>query len=152
MTGVLGLFLGPRLQDWDAEGSIVSYLQEATQGSWGEEALQGPHSFQRTVSRSWEHEEVLGSAPERAHAEQPEAGRDRRPQGPSEWMQEAVSTFSRHVKVRARGEPPLILQPEGQAWGSCSLAQAPSRACVPALKIAAVAYLFLFPRVCLLDP
>ncbi|XP_022427005.1 ankyrin-1 isoform X8 [Delphinapterus leucas] len=87
-----------RLQDWGAEGSIVSYLQEATQGSWGEEALQGPHSFQRTVIRSWEHEEVLGSAPERAHTEQPEAGRDRRPQGPSEWMQEAVSTFSHHVK------------------------------------------------------
>ncbi|XP_067577928.1 ankyrin-1 isoform X11 [Pseudorca crassidens] len=87
-----------RLQDWDAEGSIVSYLQEATQGSWGEETLQGPHSFQRTVSRSWEHEEVLGSAPERAHTEQPEAGRDRRPQGPSEWMQEAVSTFSHHVQ------------------------------------------------------
>ncbi|XP_049560136.1 ankyrin-1 isoform X10 [Orcinus orca] len=87
-----------RLQDWDAEGSIVSYLQEATQGSWGEEALQGPHSFQRTVSRSWEHEEVLGSAAERAHTEQPEAGRDWRPQGPSEWMQEAVSTFSHHVQ------------------------------------------------------
>ncbi|XP_060147448.1 ankyrin-1 isoform X6 [Globicephala melas] len=87
-----------RLQDWDAEGSIVSYLQEATQGSWGEETLQGPHSFQRTVSRSWEHEEVLGSAPERAHTEQPEAGRDRIPQGPSEWMQEAVSTFSHHVQ------------------------------------------------------
>ena len=152
MTGVLGLFLGPRLQDWDAEGSVVSYLQEAARGSRGEEALQGPLSFQRTISGSWEHEEVLGSAPERAHTEQPEADRDRRPQGPREWMQEAVSTFSRQVKVRAPGEPPLKLQPEGRAWGSCSLAQAPSRACFPALKIVAVASLFLFPHVCLLDP
>ncbi|KAJ8791300.1 hypothetical protein J1605_004347 [Eschrichtius robustus] len=88
-----------RLQDWDAEGSIVSYLQEATRGSLGEEAVQGPHSFQRTISRSWEHEEVLGSAPERTHTEQPEADRDRRPQDPREWMQEAVSTFSRQVKA-----------------------------------------------------
>ncbi|XP_057393187.1 ankyrin-1 isoform X3 [Balaenoptera acutorostrata] len=87
-----------RLQDWDAEGSVVSYLQEAARGSRGEEALQGPLSFQRTISGSWEHEEVLGSAPERAHTEQPEADRDRRPQGPREWMQEAVSTFSRQVK------------------------------------------------------
>eukprot|EP00069_Balaena_mysticetus_P016272 bmy_09723T0 len=93
-----------RLQDWDAEGSIVSYLQEATQGSWGEEALQGPHSFQRTISRSWEHEEVLGSAPERTHTEQPEADRDRRPQGPREWMQEAVSTFSRQALEGQTGE------------------------------------------------
>ncbi|XP_066878766.1 ankyrin-1 isoform X3 [Kogia breviceps] len=87
-----------RLQDWDAEGSIVSYLQEATRSSWGEEALQSPHSFQRTISRSWEHEDVLGSAPERTHTEQPEADRDRRPQGPRQWMQEAVSTVSHQVK------------------------------------------------------
>uniref|UniRef100_A0A8C5YFI8 Ankyrin 1 n=1 Tax=Microcebus murinus TaxID=30608 RepID=A0A8C5YFI8_MICMU len=37
-----------RLQGWDEEGSIASYLQEAAQGSWQEEALPGPHSLQRT--------------------------------------------------------------------------------------------------------
>ncbi|XP_045391691.1 ankyrin-1 isoform X2 [Lemur catta] len=38
-----------RLQDWDEEGSIASYLHDAAQGSWQEEAPPGPHSFQRTI-------------------------------------------------------------------------------------------------------
>ncbi|XP_057552671.1 ankyrin-1 isoform X1 [Hippopotamus amphibius kiboko] len=83
-----------RPQDWDAEGSITSYLQEAAPGSGAEEALQGPHSFQRTVSWAWEGKEVLKSAPEHTHVEQPEAERERRPRDPQEWMQEADSTVS----------------------------------------------------------
>uniref|UniRef100_A0A8C9AD69 Ankyrin-1 n=1 Tax=Prolemur simus TaxID=1328070 RepID=A0A8C9AD69_PROSS len=38
-----------RLQDWHEEGSIASYLHDAAQGSWQEEAPPGPHSFQRTI-------------------------------------------------------------------------------------------------------
>ncbi|XP_065803561.1 ankyrin-1 isoform X4 [Muntiacus reevesi] len=78
-----------RVHDWDAEGSIVSYLQEAAHGSWLEEALLGPRSFQRTVSSSPELEEGPGPA-----AELSEAGREQRPPGPQEWTQEAGSTFS----------------------------------------------------------
>ncbi|XP_040098937.1 ankyrin-1 isoform X7 [Oryx dammah] len=78
-----------RVHDWDAEGSIVSYLQEAAHGSWPEEAPLGPHSFQRTVGGSPELEEGPGPV-----AEQSEVGRERRPSGPQEWTQEAGSTFS----------------------------------------------------------
>ncbi|XP_070315835.1 ankyrin-1 isoform X7 [Odocoileus virginianus] len=78
-----------RVHDWDAEGSIVSYLQEAAHGSWLEEALLGPRSFQRTVSGSPELEEGPGPA-----AELSEADREQRPPSPQEWMQEAGSTFS----------------------------------------------------------
>ncbi|CAN0473514.1 unnamed protein product [Rangifer tarandus platyrhynchus] len=80
---------GDRVHDWDAEGSIVSYLQEAAHGSWLEEALLGPRSFQRTVSGSPELEEGPGPA-----AELSEADREQRPPGPQEWTQEAGSTFS----------------------------------------------------------
>lgn len=96
VTGVLGLFLGARVHDWDAEGSIVSYLQEAAHGSPPEEAPLGPHSFQRTVSGSPELEEGPGPV-----AEQSEVGRERRPPGPQEWTQEAGGTFSLQVKVGA---------------------------------------------------
>lgn len=76
MTGVLGLFLGARVHDWDAS-SIVSYLQEAAHGSPPEEAPAGPtHSFQRTVSGSRELEEGPGPV-----AEQSEVGGRRRPPG-----------------------------------------------------------------------
>ncbi|XDB65166.1 hypothetical protein ABFV05_018782 [Capra hircus] len=78
-----------RVHDWDAEGSIVSYLQEAAHGSRPEEAPLGPHSFQRTVGGSPELEEGLGPV-----AEQSEVGRERRPPGPQEWTQEAGGTFS----------------------------------------------------------
>ncbi|XP_043309948.1 ankyrin-1 isoform X4 [Cervus canadensis] len=78
-----------RVHDWDAEGSIVSYLQEAAHGSWLEEALLGPRSLQRTVSGSPELEEGPGPA-----AELSEADREQRPPGPQEWTQEAGSTFS----------------------------------------------------------
>ncbi|XP_027818340.1 ankyrin-1 isoform X11 [Ovis aries] len=78
-----------RVHDWDAEGSIVSYLQEAAHGSPPEEAPLGPHSFQRTVSGSPELEEGPGPV-----AEQSEVGRERRPPGPQEWTQEAGGTFS----------------------------------------------------------
>ncbi|XP_055272622.1 ankyrin-1 isoform X1 [Moschus berezovskii] len=78
-----------RVHDWDAEGSIVSYLQEAAHGSWPEEAPLGPHPFQRTVGGSPELEEGPGPA-----AEQSEVGRERRAPGPQEWTQEAGSTFS----------------------------------------------------------
>ncbi|XP_069428794.1 ankyrin-1 isoform X13 [Ovis canadensis] len=78
-----------RVHDWDAEGSIVSYLQEAAHGSPPEEAPLGPHSFQRTVSGSPELEQGPGPV-----AEQSEVGRERRPPGPQEWMQEAGGTFS----------------------------------------------------------
>ncbi|XP_070454880.1 ankyrin-1 isoform X14 [Equus przewalskii] len=96
-----------RLQDWDGEGSIVSYLQDAAQGSQQEETTQGSHSVQRAVTTvpglephgSQEYEKVLGSAPEHLRIEQPEAespqaDRERRRQGHQEWVQEAESTFS----------------------------------------------------------
>ncbi|KAM7227164.1 hypothetical protein CapIbe_021577 [Capra ibex] len=78
-----------RVHDWDAEGSIVSYLQEAAHGSRPEEAPLGPHSFQRTVGGSPELEEGLGPV-----TEQSEVGRERRPPSPQEWTQEAGGTFS----------------------------------------------------------
>jgi len=93
-----------RLQDWDEEGSIVSYLQDAAQGSWPEEVTQGPHSFQSTVttiqelepSGSQEYEKVLVSATEHVWEEPPEAeSRERRRQSHQAWVQEARSTFSR---------------------------------------------------------
>ncbi|XP_074185704.1 ankyrin-1 isoform X15 [Rhinolophus sinicus] len=100
-----------RLQDWDGEGSIVSYLQDAAQGSWQEEVTQGPHSFQRTVttikglepSGSREYEKVLVSATEHMQPEQPEAESlqadwEQRQQGHREWLQESRSTFSQVVK------------------------------------------------------
>ncbi|XP_059541297.1 ankyrin-1 isoform X9 [Myotis daubentonii] len=100
-----------RLQDWDGEGSIVSYLQDAAQGSWQEEVTRGPHSFQRTVttvkglepSGSREYEKVLVSATEHLQPEQPEAESlqadwERRRQGHREWVQQAESTFSQLVE------------------------------------------------------
>ncbi|XP_058289651.1 ankyrin-1 isoform X3 [Hylobates moloch] len=96
-----------RLQDWDADGSIVSYLQDAAQGSWREEVTQGPHSFQRTStmteglepSGSQEYEKFLVSVSEHTRTEQPEAessqeDRDRRQQGQEEQVQEAENTFT----------------------------------------------------------
>uniref|UniRef100_A0A2K5F2M8 Ankyrin-1 n=1 Tax=Aotus nancymaae TaxID=37293 RepID=A0A2K5F2M8_AOTNA len=81
-----------RLQDWDADGSIVSYLQDATQGSWREEVTQGPHSFQRTSttakglepSGSQEYEKVLVSVSEHTRTEQPKAESSRRQQAHGE--------------------------------------------------------------------
>ncbi|XP_036152957.1 ankyrin-1 isoform X4 [Myotis myotis] len=100
-----------RLQDWDGEGSIVSYLQDAAQGSWQEEVTRGPHSFQRTVttikglepSGSREYEKVLVSATEHLQPEQPEAESlqadwERRRQGHRERVQQAESTFSQLVE------------------------------------------------------
>nr|XP_025741810.1 ankyrin-1 isoform X5 [Callorhinus ursinus] len=92
-----------RLQDWDEEGSIVSYLQDAAQGSWPEEVTQGPHSFRSTVttiqelepSGSQEYEKVLVSATEHVREEPSEAeSRERRRQSHQAWVQEAQSTFS----------------------------------------------------------
>ena len=59
---------------------------------------------------SQEYEKVLGSAPEHLRIEQPEAespqaDRERRRQGHQEWVQEAESTFSGVVQVRAAGAP-----------------------------------------------
>ncbi|KAI4557046.1 hypothetical protein MJG53_019000 [Ovis ammon polii x Ovis aries] len=88
-----------RVHDWDAEGSIVSYLQEAAHGSPPEEAPLGPHSFQRTVSGSPELEEGPGPV-----AEQSEVGRERRPPGPQEWTQEAGGTFSLQALEAWAGE------------------------------------------------
>ncbi|XP_023375849.1 ankyrin-1-like [Pteropus vampyrus] len=108
-----------RLQDWDGEGSIVSYLQDAAQGSWQEEITQGPHSFQRTVttvkglepSGSQEYETILVSVTEHMQSEQPEAeslqaDREQSQQGHGEWVQEVEHTFSPVVKVRACREEP----------------------------------------------
>ncbi|XP_047573138.1 ankyrin-1 isoform X3 [Lutra lutra] len=92
-----------RLQHWDEEGSIVSYLQDTARSSWPEEVTQGPHSFQSTVttiqelepSGSHKHEKVLVSAAEHVWEGQPEAeSRARRRQSHQEWVQEAQSTFS----------------------------------------------------------
>ncbi|KAM5310847.1 ankyrin-1 isoform 5-T5 [Glossophaga mutica] len=100
-----------RLQDWEGEGSIVSYLQDAAQGSWQEEVTRGPHSFQRTVttvkvlepSGAREYEKVLVAATEHAQPAQPEAetpqsGQERRRPDPREWAQEAERTFSEVIK------------------------------------------------------
>lgn len=59
---------------------------------------------------SQEYEKVLGSATEHLRIEQPEAespqaDRERRRQGHQEWVQEAESTFSGVVQVRAAGAP-----------------------------------------------
>lgn len=96
-----------RLQEWDAEGSIVSYLQDAAQDSWQEEITQGPQSFQRTVtiverlepSGSQEYEQVLVSVTEHMQSEQPkaeslQANAERSRQGHGEWVQEVERTFS----------------------------------------------------------
>lgn len=109
--------LDPRLQDWDRQGSMVSHLQDTTQGSWQAEVTQGPHSFQRKVttiqqlepSGSQEYEKVLVSASELVRVEQPGAksavaGREQSLQSPGEWVQAASSIFSQEVQVRAHGE------------------------------------------------
>ncbi|XP_055972783.1 ankyrin-1 isoform X2 [Sorex fumeus] len=96
-----------RLPDWDGEGSIVSYLQDTTQGLWQEEVTRGPHSFQKTVttvkglepSGSREYERILVSAAESVRREQPEtqspqSGRERRLSGLRERAQEAGGTLS----------------------------------------------------------
>ncbi|XP_032184891.1 ankyrin-1 isoform X13 [Mustela erminea] len=92
-----------RLQHWDEEGSIVSYLQDTARSSWPEEVTQGPHSFQSTIttlqelepSGSHEYEKVLVSTAEHVREGQPEAeSRARRRQSHQEWVQEARSTFS----------------------------------------------------------
>ncbi|XP_010370123.2 ankyrin-1 isoform X2 [Rhinopithecus roxellana] len=100
-----------RLQDWDPDGSIVSYLQDAAQGSWREEVTQGPHLLQRTSttteglepSGSQEYENVLVSVSEHTRTEQPEAessqaDRDQRQQGQGEQVQEARNTFTQVVQ------------------------------------------------------
>ncbi|XP_031525379.1 ankyrin-1 isoform X17 [Papio anubis] len=100
-----------RLQDWDPDGSIVSYLQDAAQGSWQEEVTQDPHLFQRTSttteelepSGSQESESVLVSVSEHTRTEQPEAessqaDRDQRQQGQGEQVQEARNTFTQVVQ------------------------------------------------------
>uniref|UniRef100_A0A2K5Z587 Ankyrin 1 n=1 Tax=Mandrillus leucophaeus TaxID=9568 RepID=A0A2K5Z587_MANLE len=100
-----------RLQDWDPDGSIVSYLQDAAQGSWQEEVTQDPHLFQRTSttteelepSGSQESENVLVSVSEHMRTEQPEAessqaDRDQRQQGQGEQVQEARNTFTQVVQ------------------------------------------------------
>ncbi|XP_044926882.1 ankyrin-1 isoform X14 [Mustela lutreola] len=92
-----------RLQHWDEEGSIVSYLQDTARSSWPEEVTQGSHSFQSTIttiqelepSGSHEYEKVLVSTAEHVREGQPEAeSRARRRQSHQEWVQEARSTFS----------------------------------------------------------
>ncbi|XP_045677458.1 ankyrin-1 isoform X8 [Phyllostomus hastatus] len=97
-----------RLQEWEGEGSIVSYLQDAAQGSWQEEVTRGPRSFQRTVttvkvlepSGAQEYEKVLVAAAEHTQpeAESLQAGQERRRPDPREWAQEAERTFSEVVK------------------------------------------------------
>ncbi|XP_033088026.1 ankyrin-1 isoform X8 [Trachypithecus francoisi] len=100
-----------RLQDWDPDGSIASYLQDAAQGSWREEVTQGPHLFQRTSttteglepSGSQEYENVLVSVSKHTRTEQPEAessqaDRDQRQQGQGEQVQEARNTFTQVVQ------------------------------------------------------
>ncbi|XP_073910707.1 ankyrin-1 isoform X12 [Castor canadensis] len=100
-----------RLQDWDRQGSMVSHLQDTTQGSWQAEVTQGPHSFQRKVttiqqlepSGSQEYEKVLVSASELVRVEQPGAksavaGREQSLQSPGEWVQAASSIFSQEVQ------------------------------------------------------
>uniref|UniRef100_A0A8C9IQT8 Ankyrin-1 n=1 Tax=Piliocolobus tephrosceles TaxID=591936 RepID=A0A8C9IQT8_9PRIM len=100
-----------RLQDWDPDGSIVSYLQDAAQGSWREEVTQGPHLFRRTSttteglepSGSQEYENVLVSVSEHTRTEQSEAessqaDRDQRQQGQGEQVQEARNTFTQVVQ------------------------------------------------------
>nr|XP_044987441.1 ankyrin-1 isoform X3 [Jaculus jaculus] len=93
-----------RLQDWDKQGSKVSQLQEAAQGSWPEEVVQGPHSFQRRVttiqglepSTSQEFEKMLVSAREHGPAGAAEAGSSQAGRDQSPWALE--STFSQEVQ------------------------------------------------------
>ncbi|XP_010615424.1 ankyrin-1 isoform X3 [Fukomys damarensis] len=82
-----------RPQDWDSEGSIASYLQDAARGSWPEEATQGPRSFQMTASTTQgsEHDRALMSAGEHRWTAQPEP---QSPQASREGgMRAARSTF-----------------------------------------------------------
>ncbi|XP_058434893.1 ankyrin-1 isoform X4 [Marmota monax] len=88
-----------RPQDWEKEGSIVTYLQDAAQSSWQEEVTQGPHSFQRTITTVGGLEPSGSQEYEHMWMEQPEAGssqadREQSQQGHTEWSQAAGSIFS----------------------------------------------------------
>uniref|UniRef100_A0A287CUP9 Ankyrin-1 n=1 Tax=Ictidomys tridecemlineatus TaxID=43179 RepID=A0A287CUP9_ICTTR len=80
-----------RPHDWEREGSIVTYLQDAAQSSWQEEVTQGPHSFQRTITTVRGLEPSGSQEYEHVRMEQPEAGSS---QGHTEWSQAAGSIFS----------------------------------------------------------
>ncbi|XP_021575881.2 ankyrin-1 isoform X9 [Ictidomys tridecemlineatus] len=88
-----------RPHDWEREGSIVTYLQDAAQSSWQEEVTQGPHSFQRTITIVGGLEPSGSQEYEHVRMEQPEAGssqadREQSQQGHTEWSQAAGSIFS----------------------------------------------------------
>nr|XP_027795033.1 ankyrin-1 isoform X1 [Marmota flaviventris] len=88
-----------RPHDWEKEGSIVTYLQDAAQSSWQEEVTQGPHSFQRTITTVGGLEPSGSQEYEHMRMEQPEAGssqadREQSQQGHTEWSQAAGSIFS----------------------------------------------------------
>nr|XP_040124406.1 ankyrin-1 isoform X3 [Ictidomys tridecemlineatus] len=88
-----------RPHDWEREGSIVTYLQDAAQSSWQEEVTQGPHSFQRTITTVRGLEPSGSQEYEHVRMEQPEAGssqadREQSQQGHTEWSQAAGSIFS----------------------------------------------------------
>ncbi|KAM5174100.1 ankyrin-1 isoform 2-T2 [Callospermophilus lateralis] len=88
-----------RPHDWEKEGSIVTYLQDAAQSSWQEEVTQGPHSLQRTITTVRGLEPSGSQEYEHMRMEQPEAGssqadREQSRQGHTEWSQAAGSIFS----------------------------------------------------------
>ncbi|XP_048648828.1 ankyrin-1 [Marmota marmota marmota] len=88
-----------RPHDWEKEGSIVTYLQDAAQSSWQEEVTQGPHSFQRTITTVGGLEPSGSQEYEHMRMEQPEVGssqadREQSQQGHTEWLQAAGSIFS----------------------------------------------------------
>ncbi|XP_071466282.1 ankyrin-1 isoform X4 [Marmota flaviventris] len=88
-----------RPHDWEKEGSIVTYLQDAAQSSWQEEVTQGPHSFQRTITTVGGLEPSGSQEYEHMRMEQPEEGssqadREQSQQGHTEWSQAAGSIFS----------------------------------------------------------
>ncbi|KAM4802592.1 ankyrin-1 isoform X4 [Urocitellus parryii] len=92
-----------RPHDWEREGSIVTYLQDAAQSSWQEEVTQGPHSFQRTITTVGGLEPSGSQEYEHMRMEQPEAGssqadREQSQQGHTEWSQAAGSIFSQVIQ------------------------------------------------------
>uniref|UniRef100_A0A8C5YUZ0 Ankyrin 1 n=1 Tax=Marmota marmota marmota TaxID=9994 RepID=A0A8C5YUZ0_MARMA len=81
-----------RPHDWEKEGSIVTYLQDAAQSSWQEEVTQGPHSFQRTITTVGGLEPSGSQEYEHMRMEQPEVGSSQADREQS--LQAAGSIFS----------------------------------------------------------
>ncbi|KAM7153401.1 ankyrin-1-like isoform 1-T1 [Macrochelys suwanniensis] len=95
-----------RLRDWNAEGSFVSCLQDLPEGSWQEGVPRSPRLLPRAAPGAAPHgrgqEQVLGSLAERLRIDPPEESdwqpQHTRSQHCSQWLEEADSSFFRHMR------------------------------------------------------